>query len=43
MPERGIIGILVTLVVVYLFIDFFFWGGGLVQPPILERISEILN
>jgi hypothetical protein len=43
MAGKGIIGGLVTLVIVYLLFDFFFWGGGLVQPPILERMNESLS
>lgn len=38
-----VIGVLVTIAMVYLVIDFFLWNGGILEPAIITRIAELTN
>lgn len=40
MLER-IFGAIGTVLVVYFMFDFFFWDGGILNPSIMTRITEV--
>lgn len=35
-------GLLLTIIVLYLLFDFFWWDGGLVNPSIMSMIGDAL-